>query len=345
MEDKIDFVLPWVDGSDIKWRAIKSKFENKSLSSLDENSNARYRDMDTLKYVLRSIEKNCPWYNKIHLITCGQVPVWLDIKHPKINLVTHEELYIKKNHLPVFSSSSIEMNLSNLKGVSEKIVYLNDDTIIINQVNSERFFSNNKPVDFFNHALIPRNKIFEILKGTDSWVNSLNNCIELINTRFKVNDLPSRFLFHESYKIKNKFSNLLLKVLWKKYFWIEHWHHPQPYLMSSIKKVYNELKEPMLACSSNKFRSNNDLTQYLCRYWHLAAGEFEPRYHEDGEINNITSKEILLKMFKRIDADKDVKFVCFNDSTHLSDADFEEIKSKLSEYLETKFSTKSFFEI
>jgi len=129
MIDKIDFVLPWVDNQDPEWQKSRQQYaENQSL--LDANSSARFRDSGTLKYVLRSIEKNCPWYNKIYLITCGHHPEWLDINSPKIELVKHSDIYDNKEHLPVFNSSSIEMSLPNIKGLSEHFVYLNDDTII-----------------------------------------------------------------------------------------------------------------------------------------------------------------------------------------------------------------------
>ena len=344
MNNKIDFVLPWVDGSDKDWQKIKSTYENNKVSVSDGSNNARFRDMDTLKYVLRSIENNCPWYHKIHIITCGQIPSWLDVSHPKINLVTHEELYFKKEHLPIFSSSSIEMNLSNLKEASEKIVYLNDDMIINNPLDKERFFIEGKPVDFLTHGLLPRNKLFGVLKNIDSWINSLKNNINLINDKHRIKNLPSKFLFDSSYQFTDKLLNLLLKYFWKKYFWFEHWHHPQPYLKSTLKEVYTAFSKPMLACSSNKFRSNNDLTQYLYRYWHLAKGEFVPRKFNDGLINNITSKEVLKNMLKKTETNKQINFVCFNDSVHLSDIDFDDVKDNLTQYLNTKFSSKASFE-
>ena len=129
MNNKIDFVLPWVNSSDTKWQIEKNKYEQ-SNGEDDVHSSTRFRDMDTLRFVLRSIEKNTPWFNKIHLITIGHIPEWLDISHPKINLITHQELYFDPTHLPTFNSHSIEMNLANMKGVSEKFIYLNDDTLI-----------------------------------------------------------------------------------------------------------------------------------------------------------------------------------------------------------------------
>ncbi|HDS3819727.1 TPA: Stealth CR1 domain-containing protein, partial [Morganella morganii subsp. morganii] len=53
---KIDFVLPWVNPNDVEWQKSKHIHSNKSESFIENNSSFRYRDFDTLKYVLRSIE-------------------------------------------------------------------------------------------------------------------------------------------------------------------------------------------------------------------------------------------------------------------------------------------------
>ena len=217
----IDFVLPWVDNQDLEWQKSRQQYaENQSLS--DANSSARFRDSGTLKYVLRSIEKNCPWYNKIYLVTCGHHPEWLDINSPKIELIKHSDIYDNKEHLPVFNSSSIEMSLPNIEGLSEHFVYLNDDTIIFSKTDVERFFVDGKAVDFLCHGWIPRNNLFGMLKEIDTWVNSLNNNISLINKFFKPSMLDNKVLYHKSYSTLNKMSNFLLKNVYRKYFYLKN---------------------------------------------------------------------------------------------------------------------------
>ena len=337
----IDFVLPWVDGSDVIWQ--KKKEEYSSVKS-SENSSSRFRDMETLRYVLRSIEQSCPWYNKIYLITEGHYPKWLNINHEKIVLITHDELYFDKTHLPVFSSSSIEMNLVNIKGLSEKFVYLNDDTIIMKKLNKKRFFVDNKPVDFLSHGWIPRNKLFGKLRRMDAWVHSINNNLKLINNKFSPLSLDKSSLYHSSYEVKTKISNFLLEHIYGKFIWLEHWHHPIPYLKSTLKEVHEEFKEEMMTCSSNRFRKNNDLTQYLYRYWQLASGNFYSYQHNDDLIANITSIEILENMIEEIEENSNINFVCFNDDLNLSDLEFIKVKEKLNFFLEECFPSKSSFE-
>ncbi|OOF56605.1 Stealth CR1 domain-containing protein [Rodentibacter myodis] len=343
MSARVDFVLPWVDNQDPEWQKLRQQHSGNESSS-DANANARFRDSGTLKYVLRSIEKNCPWYNKIYLITCGHYPDWLNIHSSKIELVKHSDIYGSKEHLPVFNSSSIEMNLPNIQGLSERFIYLNDDMIIFSKTDIERFFVEGMPVDFLCHGWFPRNKVFGMIKNIDSWVNSLNNNIDLINEFFKPLELNNEFLYHKSYSPLNKISNFLLKKIYKKYFWFEHWHLPQPYLRKTLLEVKDKFYLNMQICSKNRFRADTDLTQYLYRYWHLAKGDFFPFKYNDGIEDNICSIDDLNNMIKKCDK-LQPNFVCFNDSPTLSDLDYEIIKNRITEYLDRRFPEKGSFEV
>lgn len=342
MPDNIDFVIPWVDSNDKEWQ--KSKIQCRKSHSGDDSSK-HYKDLETLKYVFRSIEVNCPWYNKIFLITCGHVPKWLNLQHPNVVVITHNELYFNKTDLPTFSSQSIEMNLANLKGVSEHFIYLNDDFIIMNKVSQDRFFINSKPVDFLSHGWLKRGKIFQRLKGNSTWVNSLNNCLNLINKKFSPLNLSTEEIYHPTYPLKTKLSNFLLINLYKKILWLEHWHHPQPYLLSKIQEAHQVFSKEMSICSSNKFRSDNDLLQYIYRYWHLATNNFTPYKHHDGYVLQIENTKSLQKGLETIN-DNNFNFVCFNDqmTDTISAKNFITIRNQINFYLNKKFPSKSSFE-
>ena len=342
--EKIDFVLPWVDSDDIKWQRKKKKYAKPSSSKYNKDTGVlRYRDTNTLKYALRSIEKFCPWYNKIHLITEGHRPDWLNIEHPKIKLVTHEELYFNTEDLPTFSSPSIEMNLANMKGVSEHFVYLNDDFIMLNSLTEERFFKNGKPVDFLIHGWIPRNKFYQMLRDNSTWVKSLNNNIALINETSSPDEIKNlkNVLFHDSYPVLGKLSNYLLQKIWKKYFFITHWHFHQPYNFSTIKKVHELFHDSMQACSHNRFRSDNDLNQYIYRYYHLVTESFTPFYHNDGLIAKIKTADDLDKLIEQVNSDR-YNFLAYFDEYKLEDEEI--IIDRLTAFLENKFSQKASFE-
>ena len=65
VDQKIDFVIAWVDGNDPDWQVERKRYANDSKG---DNRNIRFRDWNNLHYWFRSIEKCTPWVNKIYFI-------------------------------------------------------------------------------------------------------------------------------------------------------------------------------------------------------------------------------------------------------------------------------------
>jgi hypothetical protein len=156
--------------------------------------------------------------------------------------------------------------------------------------------------------------------------------------------LDKKILYDESYRFMDKLNNFLLQHVFRKLIWINHWHHPQPLLKQTLKDVYGTFSEEMMASSQNKFRSNNDLNQYMYRYWQLIKGNFYPHRHDDDLIANIDSYAILEKLIENLETNNHINFVCFNDSTTLSNSEYDKVKARLTAYLENHFPHKASFE-
>ncbi len=144
MEDAIDFVIVWVDGQDDRWRKQRAAFQTEI--SKGDDSEERYRDWGLLRYWFRGAERFAPWVRKIHFVTWGHIPLWLNVNHPKLHIVKHED-YIPKEFLPTFNSHVIEMYLHRIKGLSERFVYFNDDMFMIRPLCQTDFFKGGKPCD------------------------------------------------------------------------------------------------------------------------------------------------------------------------------------------------------
>ena len=65
-QDKIDFVIAWVDGNDPAWRAEKDKYD---LRPSKGSAEVRFRDWNNLRYWFRGVEKFAPWVRKVHFVT------------------------------------------------------------------------------------------------------------------------------------------------------------------------------------------------------------------------------------------------------------------------------------
>ena len=77
---------------------------------------------------------------KIHLVTAGQVPEWLDRSHPQVAVVDHSAI-LPADALPTFNSHAIESALHHLPDLAEHFVYLNDDFFLGRPLGPETFFS------------------------------------------------------------------------------------------------------------------------------------------------------------------------------------------------------------
>ena len=148
----IDAVYTWVDGSDPQWIESKRRLEAQ-LSGREyhpeANHEARFESKDELKYSLRSLEYFAPWFNKIYVVTAGQVPPWLNVDHPKIVVVDHKDIYYDPGHLPTFNSNSIISRLHHIPGLNEHFIYLNDDVMFGKPVRPQDFFLPNGAVKVF----------------------------------------------------------------------------------------------------------------------------------------------------------------------------------------------------
>lgn len=144
-KQKIDFVFPYVTSDDSNWQKLYKNYLK--LYKGDESSWAsgieRFRDNGLLKYVLRSIETNMPWVNKVHMIVMdeNQIPTW--INRNNVNFIFHKD-FIPSEYMPVFNASTLEMFLPNLP-VAENFVYSNDDLLCFKKINPEYFFKDSIP--------------------------------------------------------------------------------------------------------------------------------------------------------------------------------------------------------
>ena len=66
---------------------------------------------------------------KVHLLTYGHLPAWLEPDHPKLHIVNHRD-FIPEEYLPTFSSHAIELNMHRIPDLAEHFLYFNDDVYL-----------------------------------------------------------------------------------------------------------------------------------------------------------------------------------------------------------------------
>lgn len=187
---EVDLVVLWVDGADPKWQEQKRQY---APAALPFNEKA-FRDWGLLRYWFRGVEENIPWIHRIYFITWGHLPEWLDVCHPKLRIVRHED-YIPKRYLPTFSNIPIELNVHRIEELSERFIFMNDDMFFLGKVEEEYYFQNGLPCDFL--ALQPITEVCNTGFGNLLW-----NDIACINRNFDFHSCAEQHKdkwFHKNY--------------------------------------------------------------------------------------------------------------------------------------------------
>lgn len=326
--EKIDFVIAWVDGNDPKWQEEKAKYQGKQLSTIN-----RYRDWDNLVYLFRGIEQYAPWVNKVYLVTCGQIPTWLNLDNPKLVLINHED-YIDKTYLPTFSSHPIELNFHKIKDLSEQFVYFNDDMFLTKKT---------KPTDFFKKGL-PRDEYVEnniIADGNnDSFPYILLNNMDVINHHFNKRQCFKKHFFHY-FNIKYGINNLRTFFLqpWYRYSGFQNPHVPSSFLKSTLETVWKVEENRLNEVCKHRFRSKEDVNQYLFRYWQLCEGNFVPRRTSFSKVFHVEANNT--KLLKAI-RNQTYHLICINDND--ININFEQAKKEINEEFRRILPNQSSFE-
>jgi hypothetical protein len=141
--EETDVVYTWVDGNDPAHRSLLRAYSDTLDPSVDrEGLNAtRFQQHDELRYSLRSIEAYAPWVRRVYLVTNGQVPNWLNMRHDRLVLVRHDDIFANKPDLPTFNANAIDFNLHHISGLSKRFIYINDDIFFGRAVVPEDFIS------------------------------------------------------------------------------------------------------------------------------------------------------------------------------------------------------------
>lgn len=265
MSAPIDLVIPWVDGNDPVWQAAR----NEALQQPTSASN-QYRDWGLMRYWFRGVEQNAPWVRKIHFITWGHLPPWLNTEHPKLHIVRHED-YLPEQYRPTFSSIPIELNVHRIEGLAEQFIVMNDDLFFLSPLEPEEYFRNGLPCDALTTVPITD-------RCTNSFGHILWNNISVINRHFSPAECADKHpdkWFSDAYTEEIRQDNRAA-CRWKHFMGFGYEHSANPTLKSMCETVWQTEKYLLEASSRLKFRSSDNVTNWLIRYWQLATGQFVP---------------------------------------------------------------------
>lgn len=324
----IDFVIFWVDGSDPSWQAERRQWLG--VSEFEDSSPIRSRDWRNLRYWFRSMERFAPWVRKIHFVTWGHLPEWLDTSNPRLNIVKHSD-FIPSEYLPTFNSLTIGLNLHRIEELAEQFVVFNDDMFLGRENSPEKFFKKGLPRDMARLCIVQPSGIGHIIY----------NDMELLNAKYRTREVLKRNpgnWFSPHYGLSNLLKTASLAI-WQQIPGIFDPHLPQPYLRGQWSRAWEQWGTQLDATCRHRLRTLTNVSDYLVRYDMLCRGEFYPIGF--GDCRLLTLEDTTLEDICHAIGEQKFRMLCLNDSTHITDFDaaserlcraFEELLPKKSSY-------------
>lgn len=330
----IDFVVLWVDGSDPAWQAEKAKYSGKRTD--DSDSVNRYRDWGLMPYWFRAVDQFAPWVRKVHFVTCGHVPEFLNLNAPKLHHVRHED-FMPEGSLPTFSSHALEMNLHRIPGLAEHFVYFNDDMFLLRPMPETAFFQDGMPCTYGGEYPL------QLAGDLGIWQHAVVNNLALVNAHFSKKEQVRKFkkkYVHASYRWQDNIRTKALEGLFPDSFvGFKNIHGPAAYLKSTFEALWEAEPEILNRTTMHKFRAADSVNQWAALWWQIASGQFAP-YNTDNEVNSVNEQTVdgLCDLIRGQKHD----MICLNDPDQ--EVDFAALSAKLHAAFDTILPKKSSFE-
>lgn len=295
----IDLVFSWVDGADLQWQRQRAEAMAGHVLGAGDDSAARFRHVDELRYALRSVHMYAPWIRQIFVATDCARPSWL-ADDQRVQFVRSEEFFADRSALPTYNSQAVESQLHRIPGLSEHFIYANDDMFFGQPVGPEMFFSPGGISKFIEDDT----RIG--LGNTDDRRSGFENAARV-----------NRRLLH------NRHGVLITRHLA---------HAPTPLRKSVITEMETEFPEEFSATAASPFRAreNISVTNSFYHYYALLSGRAVVQQGAKARYVHTTTKAGLKDM-RTLRKERSSDFFCLND-----DAD-EEVGQRKRAKAMTKF--------
>ncbi|WP_424809573.1 stealth family protein [Rhodococcus sp. 27YEA15] len=300
----IDLVFSWVDGSSKEFQAQRARRMQNYIVGEGDESDARFRQIDELKYALRSVHMYAPWIRRIFVATDSARPDWL-ADDPRVTFVPSEEFFADPSVLPTHNSQAVECQLHHIPGLSEHFLYSNDDMFFGRAVGPEMFFS-------------PGGISMFIEADTRIGLGHNDNDRSGFENAARVN----RRLLQE------RFGSMTTRHLE---------HAATPLRKSVMAEMEREFADDFAATAASTFRASTNIsvTNSLYHYYTLLSGRSVVQKSASVRYVDTTVKAGLREM-DRLLAHRSVDFFCLNDGS-APEIDLELRTRKITEFLDAYY--------
>ncbi|TJZ80221.1 sugar phosphotransferase [Rhodococcus oryzae] len=300
----VDLVFSWVDGSSKEWQAQRAKRMQNYVVGAGDDSEARFRQIDELKYALRSVHMYAPWIRRIFVATDSARPAWL-ADDPRVTFMPSEEFFADTSVLPTHNSQAVECQLHHIPGLAEHFLYSNDDMFFGRPVGPQMFFSPGG-VSMFIEATTRIG-----LGHNDGERSGFENAAR-VNRRL----------------LQDRFGLMTTRHLE---------HAATPLRKSVMAEMEEEFPDEFAATAASAFRAsaNISVTNSLYHYYALMSGRAVAQTAARVKYVDTTMKSGLKDMDSLL-AKRSMDFFCLNDGS-APEIDLELRTEKVTQFLENYF--------
>lgn len=325
-EMPVDVVVLWVDVTDKEWQRRRAAASGQEPSGYVGATN----EWDMLRYLLRGIDRHCPWVRRVHLVTPGHTPAWLD---PEAGVaVVDQDSILPAGHPPSFNSMAIEANLDRIPGLADHFLYFNDDMLVVKPTRRADVFPRGRPAGF---------AIQNAGTGSGAWSHWVLNAVGIIDRAFDKRTVMRRRPWQW---FSPRYGRYLLRNIallpWKSFTGFFEPHLPMALERRTFAEVRTAAPREMERTTDATFRSLDCVIPFVYRYWQLCTGRFTPvspdRYGRFFEI-----RADAIDAIERELARPRGHFLCLNDN---GDADDAELRARVGHALEAALPGASRFE-
>ncbi|WP_432762034.1 stealth family protein [Saxibacter everestensis] len=308
----IDMVFSWVDGSSIEWQKARAARMAGTVVGEGDESEARYRQIDELKYALRSVYMFAPWIRRIFIAADSPRPSWL-ADHPSVTFVRSEDFFADPSVLPTHNSQAVESQLQHIPGLAEHFLYSNDDMFFGRPVGPDTFFSPGGVTKFIEASV--RIGLGDTELGRSGYENAARVNRRLLQDRF--GRTTTRHLEHAA----------------------------APLRKSVLLEMEQEFAKEFKETSASTFRaaSNISVTNSLYHYYALMTGRAVVQQLAKVRYVDTTLRSGIRKMDSLL-AKRSVDFFCLNDGS-FPEIDAAERAELVTDFLERYFPIKAPWEV
>jgi hypothetical protein len=308
----IDMVFSWVDGTSSEFQRLRAERMATYVVGDGDDSEARFRQIDELKYALRSVRLYAPWVRRIFIVTDSPKPAWL-ADHPLVTVVRSDEFFTDASVLPTHNSHAVESQLHHIDGLAEHFIYSNDDMFLGRPVRPDMFFSPGGVTKFIEAKT--RIGLGASAIGRSGFENAARVNRDLLRQRF--GRVTTRHLEHAA----------------------------TPLRRSVLNDLEREFPGDFARTAASAFRSATDIsvTNSLYHYYALITGRAVVQNAAKVTYIETTlgaAAEAMQTLLKR----RNVDFFCLNDGS-APEISVEERTANIREFLESYFPIAAEWEV